>query len=60
MLLGSDARRLRPLLADVPCVPCGHPSGRSARRGFFGSRPFSGANAHLADLGAEPIDWSLD
>jgi uracil-DNA glycosylase len=60
LLFGSDARRLAPMLADVPCVPCGHPSARSADRGFFGSRPFSRANALLIDQGAEPIDWSVD
>jgi uracil-DNA glycosylase len=59
ILLGSDARRLQPLLSDVPCVACGHPSVRSADRGFFGSRPFSQANALLLEQGAEPIDWSL-
>ncbi|MFN6951814.1 MAG: uracil-DNA glycosylase [Albidovulum sp.] len=34
-----------------------HPSPLSARRGFFGSRPFSRVNAWLAAQGAEPIDW---
>jgi uracil-DNA glycosylase len=60
VLLGSDAHRLRPLLGEHRCVPCGHPSVRSADRGFFGSRPFSRANALLAEQGAPPIDWSLD
>jgi uracil-DNA glycosylase len=36
-----------------------HPSPLSASRGFFGSRPFSRANALLNQQGAEPIDWSL-
>ena len=36
-----------------------HPSPLSAHRGFFGSRPFSGVNAQLAELGHEPLDWSL-
>lgn len=36
-----------------------HPSPLSARRGFFGSRPFSRANAALAEAGIAPIDWSL-
>jgi uracil-DNA glycosylase len=36
-----------------------HPSPLSAAHGFFGSRPFSRANAHLAAAGAAPIDWSL-
>jgi uracil-DNA glycosylase len=36
-----------------------HPSPLSARRGFFGSRPFSQANAALAKAGQAPIDWCL-
>jgi uracil-DNA glycosylase len=60
VLLGSDARRLAPLLASVPWVACGHPSVRSAERGFFGSRPFTRANALLVEQRAAAIDWSLD
>ena len=36
-----------------------HPSPLSARRGFFGSRPFSAANRELEAAGLQPIDWSL-
>ena len=36
-----------------------HPSPLSAYRGFFGSRPFSQANAYLTNWGQEPIDWQL-
>ncbi len=36
-----------------------HPSPLSAYRGFFGSQPFSKANAFLEQHGCEPIDWSL-
>lgn len=37
-----------------------HPSPLSANRGgFFGSRPFSQANAYLAKHGKTPIDWQL-
>ena len=36
-----------------------HPSPLSAHRGFFGSRPFSQANAFLEARGRGPIDWSL-
>lgn len=36
-----------------------HPSPLAARRGFFGSRPFSASNAFLEDQGIEPIDWSI-
>jgi uracil-DNA glycosylase len=59
ILWGRDARNLRPLLDDVPCIESAHPSPMSADRGFFGSRPFSRANQLLEELGGEPIDWSL-
>ena len=36
-----------------------HPSPLSASRGFFGSRPFSRANAYLAANGLDPIDWQI-
>lgn len=36
-----------------------HPSPLSAHRGFFGSRPFSKANAFLEMAGRGAIDWSL-
>ncbi|MGJ9384022.1 uracil-DNA glycosylase [Salipaludibacillus sp. CF4.18] len=36
-----------------------HPSPFSARRGFFGSRPFSTANKFLQQIGEEEIDWKL-
>lgn len=36
-----------------------HPSPLSAHRGFFGSRPFSRANAFLEAHGRAPIDWQL-
>lgn len=40
-------------------IESAHPSPLSARRGFFGSRPYSTVNAHLKALGQEPIDWRL-
>jgi uracil-DNA glycosylase len=36
-----------------------HPSPLSASRGFFGSRPFSKANAYLEKIGQTPIDWRV-
>jgi len=59
ILWGRDARSLAPALGDVPTVQSAHPSPLSARNGFFGSAPFSQANARLQAQGAEPIDWSL-
>ena len=34
-----------------------HPSPLSAHRGFFGSKPFSQANAYLQENGQQPINW---
>ncbi len=59
ILWGRDARSLAPLLGRVPLIESAHPSPNSADRGFFGSRPFSRANALLAQQGAEPVDWKL-
>lgn len=36
-----------------------HPSPLSAHNGFFGTRPFSKANAFLESRGIAPIDWRL-
>ena len=36
-----------------------HPSPLSAYRGFFGSRPFSKANAFLRSQGLKEIDWRV-
>ena len=54
VLWGRDARQLRPHLGDVPIVESAHPSPLSAHRGFFGSRPFSRANALLEQQGTRP------
>lgn len=59
ILWGNDARKLAPLLAGVPIIESAHPSPLSARRGFFGSKPFSRANDLLVAQGAEPIDWEI-
>jgi uracil-DNA glycosylase len=59
ILWGRNARNLRPLLGDLPCVESAHPSPMSASGGFFGSRPFSKTNELLVGQGAEPVDWRL-
>ena len=59
ILWGRNARNLVPLLRPVPCLESAHPSPLSAHNGFFGSRPFSRANALLAEQGADPVDWRL-
>lgn len=60
ILWGKDAANLQPLLGDTPVIASAHPSPLSARRGFFGSRPFSRANALLEEQGAEPVDWRVE
>jgi uracil-DNA glycosylase len=60
ILWGRDAQTLRPILGDVPCLACAHPSPMSADRGFFGSKVFSRANDLLIAQGAVPVDWTLD
>ncbi|RRD49782.1 uracil-DNA glycosylase [Arachnia propionica] len=59
ILWGRDAQSTTPLLGDVPVIASAHPSPLSARNGFFGSKPFSRANAALEAQGASPIDWAL-
>lgn len=36
-----------------------HPSPFAARRGFFGSKPFSRANSYLESVGRSVIDWTI-
>lgn len=57
ILWGRDAQALAPSLRETPRVESAHPSPLSASRGFFGSRPFSRANALLAAQGGAPIRW---
>ncbi|MDP5307057.1 uracil-DNA glycosylase [Paracoccus spongiarum] len=60
LLWGAHAERAAaglPRPADL-VVASAHPSPLSARRGFFGSRPFSRVNDWLAGSGRPPIDWS--
>jgi uracil-DNA glycosylase len=38
-------------------IESAHPSPFSASAGFFGSKPFSRANAYLIEHGETPIDW---
>jgi len=64
LLWGSHAQKKA---ARIPGLTTGphlvlkapHPSPLSAYAGFFGSRPFSQANAFLAAHGRGTIDWQL-
>lgn len=44
--------------ADHLILASAHPSPLSARRGFFGSRPFSRTNDWLKARGNAPINWT--
>lgn len=57
ILWGRQAQKVAPMLPGVPLIETAHPSPLSARRGFFGSRPFSSANALLEQAGSSPIRW---
>jgi uracil-DNA glycosylase len=57
ILWGRDAQTARAFLGDTPTIESSHPSPLSASSGFFGSRPFSRANALLTEQGASPIRW---
>ncbi|GAB3542003.1 uracil-DNA glycosylase [Arthrobacter tecti] len=57
ILWGREAQQLKPLLGSTPLIESAHPSPLSAARGFFGSRPFSRANALLQAQGATPVNW---
>ena len=61
ILWGSSARRKAELVdtSRHVIIESPHPSPLSAHRGFFGSRPFSRANAALIEAGRAPVDWSL-
>ncbi len=60
VLWGKDAQSVAPLLGDVPIIASAHPSPLSARRGFFGSRPFSRSNNHLIAESGTAIRWGVD
>ncbi len=60
ILWGRDAASLSPLLGSTPIIRSAHPSPLSAHNGFFGSKPFSRANALLAEQGAAPVDWRVE
>ena len=60
VLWGNNARAKKPLIADHHhVIESPHPSPLSASRGFFGSKPFSRANAALIAAGRDPVDWTL-
>jgi len=59
ILWGNNAKECSKYFATENLITSPHPSPLSAHRGFFGSKPFSRANAALKSAGKDPIDWSL-
>jgi uracil-DNA glycosylase len=61
LLWGAAARRKRDLVDRTRhvVIESAHPSPLSAHNGFFGSHPFSRANAALVEAGRDPVDWRL-
>jgi uracil-DNA glycosylase len=61
ILWGADAQQKASMIDKNRhlVIMSAHPSPLSARRGFFGSRPFSSANAFLEQTGQPPINWQL-
>lgn len=60
VLWGNQARSLKPdILGRAHTIESAHPSPLSARRGFFGSKPFSRINEILKQHKIEQIDWKI-
>jgi len=61
VLWGSYARKKRAFVdtSRHTVIESPHPSPLSAHNGFFGSKPFSRANAALIAHGQQPVDWAL-
>ena len=61
VLWGAYAQKKAPLIdaARHAIITGVHPSPLAAKKGFFGSRPFSRVNAALREAGVEEIDWRI-
>ena len=61
ILWGGNARAKKALITNKNhlVLESAHPSPLSAYNGFFGSKPFSKANAYLERNAIPPIDWNL-
>lgn len=62
ILWGRPAQMKRSMLTNPEhlILEAPHPSPLSARRGFFGSKPFSKTNDFLKANGLTPIDWQIE
>jgi uracil-DNA glycosylase len=60
LLWGREAQKIKPLIGNKSIIlEAAHPSGLSARRGFFGCNHFNLINEHLIKLNQPIINWSL-
>lgn len=61
ILWGAAAQKKRDLIDQEKhfILTAPHPSPLSSYRGFFGSKPFSKANALLEESGQTPVNWKL-
>jgi uracil-DNA glycosylase len=61
MLWGGPARGRAAFIDRTKhlVIECGHPSPLNRNRDFSGTRPFSRANAWLAERGLGPVEWRL-
>jgi uracil-DNA glycosylase len=59
VLWGREAQWAAAQLNGVDLIESAHPSPLSAKRGFFGSRPFSRTNASLVAQGGAAVDWRV-
>ena len=58
ILWGNYAKQVAPLFSATQLINSVHPSGLSAHRGFFGSKPFSKTNELLTKSNQKPIEWA--
>ena len=61
ILWGKQAQKKKMLIDETKhrIVESAHPSGLSASRGFYGSKPYTKTNDYLVKLGKKPIDWTI-
>ncbi len=60
VLWGRKAQSIEKMIrGKANILKAAHPSGLSARRGFFSCSHFSLINQMLIEMGKAPIDWQL-
>ncbi|HFJ9441014.1 MULTISPECIES: uracil-DNA glycosylase [Bacillus] len=61
ILWGRHAQAKKKLITNTKhhIIESVHPSPLSARRGFFGSKPYSKVNTILANMGEREINWEI-